>query len=342
MVASSGSENRLSRRMDRLLQRKFGKAAAELVALDHEVFMERFKSSTAEGKYATALWAAASHPSLSPALKREAFGDIHMSMHWTGEERMRMQCKLANHQNDLEAARQHIKQIARKRRRLQAENDALRKSQFHLKEALTASERERTRLEEVVDTQTAASQSHPYKQENQILRQESKTLLKHLQRQQHQVASLQEDNRQLARQLEQQGELNQRVTDETRAILAEMVPLNQCDASCPSFDLCQKRILIVGGISRMTSLYRGMIENRGGVFEHHDGYMKRGARTLERCLKRADVVLCPVSCNSHAACSIVKNLAKKHNKRVHMLSNSSLQSISHAIWGANEPHHTLN
>jgi hypothetical protein len=25
-------------------------------------------------------------------------------------------------------------------------------------------------------------------------------------------------------------------------------------------------------------------------------------------------VLCPVNCNSHGACSIVKNIAKKHNK----------------------------
>jgi len=90
-------------------------------------------------------------------------------------------------------------------------------------------------------------------------------------------------------------------------------------------------VLIVGGITRMESLYRQFIEGSGGVFEYHDGYMKKGVKQLENRLRRADVVLCPVSCNSHAACSLVKNLGKKHNKPVHMLANSSLTTVSQAI-----------
>jgi phage terminase large subunit-like protein len=64
--------------------------------------------------------------------------------------------------------------------------------------------------------------------------------------------------------------------------------------------------------------------------------MKKGVKKLENRLKRADVVVCPVSCNSHAACSIVKNLAKKHNKTVHMLANSSLSAVSQALWGGGD------
>lgn len=150
LVASSGSENRLSRRVDRLLTRKFGQAAAELIALSDEAFMAAFRSAVETGDHAASLWAAATHPTLPVALRREVFGVIH------------------------------------------------------------------------------------------------------------------------------------------------------------------------------------------------DGYMNKGARTLEKRLRRADVVLCPVSCNSHAACSIVKNLAKKHNKTVHMLPNSSLTSISQAIWGENDCRHTVN
>ena len=82
----------------------------------------------------------------------------------------------------------------------------------------------------------------------------------------------------------------------------------------------------------MESLYRELIEGSGGIFEYHDGHMKNGVKKLEHRLRRADVVVCPVSCNSHAACSMVKNLAKKHNKTVHMLANSSLNAVSHAIW----------
>ena len=42
-------------------------------------------------------------------------------------------------------------------------------------------------------------------------------------------------------------------------------------------------------------------------------------------------MLCPVDCNSHAACSLVKKLGKKHKKPVQMLFGSSLNAISRAL-----------
>jgi hypothetical protein len=70
--------------------------------------------------------------------------------------------------------------------------------------------------------------------------------------------------------------------------------------------------------------------------------MKKGARQLESRLKRADMVLCPVNCNSHNACTVVKSLAKKHKKTVHMLANSSLKTVSKAIWGSGNGRHMVN
>jgi hypothetical protein len=101
--------------------------------------------------------------------------------------------------------------------------------------------------------------------------------------------------------------------------------------NCPVFDLCKKRILIVGGIRRMETLYRELIESHGGVFEYHDGYVRNGSKKLESRLKRADIVVCPVNCNSHAACIIVKNLGKKYKKTVHMLASFSLSSVTRII-----------
>lgn len=104
-----------------------------------------------------------------------------------------------------------------------------------------------------------------------------------------------------------------------------------CDPNCPSFDLCKKRVLIVGGATRMEALYKELIENNGGIFEYHDGYMKKGSKKLENRMKRADLVLCPLSCNSHAACSVVKNLGKKYNKPVCLMTNFSLNAVAQAI-----------
>ena len=88
---------------------------------------------------------------------------------------------------------------------------------------------------------------------------------------------------------------------------------------------------MIGGFTRMKPFYRQLIEGSGGVFEYHDGYMKKGVRSLKSRFRRADIVLCAISCNSHAACSTVKKLGKKHKKSVHMLDRFSLSAVSHVI-----------
>lgn len=118
---------------------------------------------------------------------------------------------------------------------------------------------------------------------------------------------------------------------ETGVALCPFREAQSCSSACPSFDLCNKRVLIVGGIARMESLYRKLVEGNGGILDYHEGHMKGGARQLENSLQRADLVLCPVNCNSHGACSLVKQLGKKHNKLVCMMSNFSLSAISRVI-----------
>ncbi|ACU90003.1 DUF2325 domain-containing protein [Desulfomicrobium baculatum] len=110
------------------------------------------------------------------------------------------------------------------------------------------------------------------------------------------------------------------------------VPCRSGDcAQCPSYDLCRKRVLIVGGIERMEKAYRKLVEERGGIFEYHAGHMKSGGKGLENSVQRADLVLCPVNCNSHGACLKVKSLGKKFKKPVHMLSNFSLSAVARTM-----------
>jgi len=96
-------------------------------------------------------------------------------------------------------------------------------------------------------------------------------------------------------------------------------------------DLSQMRILIVGGLPKMEFLYRRLIEENGGMFDYHDGHVRGGIREIEHQVRRADVVLCPVDYNSHAAALAVKRLGKKHRKPVRMLPSSSLSAISQAL-----------
>jgi hypothetical protein len=336
LVASSESESRLSRRVDNLLNRKFGKETALLLGLENEAFKKHFKAAFEAGDCMGVTWAAAVNPDLSPELKREIFGDIHMTMHWSGEQRIKLKQQLARQGKEIDDLRETCNDAIQRRRALQKENEHLRQAQEKLRTTLAAVEREKARLEEELASADSRYRYAEIERENRRLKEKLDAVLVRDRDQQRLVACLEEKNLRLSSEIERQQESNRQIKKKTHEILGEVFTSNRCDATCPSFDLCKKRILLVGGITRMESLYRELVENSGGVFEYHDGYMKKGVKKLENRLKRADVVVCPVSCNSHAACSIVKNLAKKHNKTVHMLANSSLSAVSLALWGGGD------
>ena len=170
-----------------------------------------------------------------------------------------------------------------------------------------------------------------FKDENKQLHDELANLTEKIVNYQRGEEILQGQNNKLLSKFERQHEMNEHLKEEMESIVTQISALNRCDETCPSFDLCRKRILIVGGIDRMESLYRQLIEENGGIFEHYDGHMNGGKRALENRIRRADIVLCPVNINSHNACSVVKKMGKKHRKSVQMLAGSGLGAISQAL-----------
>lgn len=332
LVASSDNESRLSKRIDALLARKFKKKTAGLINLSHQEFLDHFRTAFVSGNYTDVTWAAATHPALPMETRRKIFGDIHMAMHYGGEQSIRLKQQIARQQEVLEALRSDLKQAVRLKRSLHKKNNRLKQDRLRFESALAAVEKEKAVLKEAA----ARSDQHhliaDLKQAKIRLSKQLEAALSEVRDHKLQLESHKAKNLQLITKMSQQQEAHRRLKKEVHKIISELISANHCDAVCPSYDLCQKRILIVGGITRMESLYRQLIEKSGGIFEYHDGYMKKGVKRLEGRLRRADLVVCPVNCNSHAACSIVKNLAKKHNKTVCMLENSSLKAVSQAIW----------
>ena len=330
LVASSENENRLSVKVNNLLDRKFGREAASLLELGQKEFMAHWMAAFETGDFMSVLWAAATRPGLSKECKTGIFGAIHMSMHYNVKQSGKIKQKLFAREEELNTARRYVKEANRARRTLQKENDCLTRKQRDLDTKTACMEIEKTKLEEnlaIFENRLATG----FEQKNQCLQEELDALLGKFKEKEEQTDSLKKENAWLFAELERQKESNRHFGMESRKIIKEAFKLNDCNASCPSFDLCQKRILLVGGITRIKSLYRQLIEDSGGIFEYHDGYMQKGVKKLENSLRRADMVLCPVNCNSHAACSIVKNLGKKYDKPVHMLANSSLSAISQTM-----------
>lgn len=342
LVACSDRQNPLSKKVDDRLDRKYSAEREGLAGLDEVAFREAWEASFASGDFHGALWTAVTRPDLSLETRREIFGAVHMAMHETGNEAARRAkeaglCKRSaeeHRQRHLEI-RGEYRTLKREHKRLRAAFSELERKQVHLEarnDELDAERRElrdRNRLPEI-------------EQRVSELEAETERLRKRSERRASRIRVLETEKEKLSETLERERAAFERFQTEARGIMEQVRGMSRCDETCPSFDLCRKRILMVGGLTRMEELYRRFIEESGGIFEYHDGKVKRGVKGLEDRFKRADVVLCSVSCNSHAACSAVKTMAKRHNKPVHYLASSSLNAVFQALagnGGAGAPQH---
>ncbi len=334
LVASSKNDNPLSRKVDHLLERKFSRDEQSFAGLKEEELRQKWQNSFESGEYAGIFWYLASRGDLSAEFRREIFGDIHMSMHKnSAEEAVRKRrINLLLEQN--RKAEEKSQEEKKKRKSLQKDLASLQVSQEQLKARLSEAHRQIQQYENELETMKNQKVSDAMKElaeENRRWESECTSLSEKVKSFAKQVVRLESKNKQLSAELSWQNEAKANIQKEVLALITQLGKMQRCDKSCPSFDLCRKRVLIVGGLSKMQSLYRELVESSGGIFEYHDGDVKGGVKNLENSFMRADIVLCPVNCNSHAACSLVKHMGKKHNKSVRMLSGSGLNAIFQGI-----------
>ena len=331
LVSSGETENSLSRRVDQFLRQKFGKELSSLYPMKEEAFMERWRNDFDAGEQAPILWAAVTKRGLSQEARWEVFGAVHMSMHGNAEARARDRRLIKHLQNETTQHAQRLKTMTLSRRDLQKKNEDMARLLSAIKAELLAARKENKQLCTKVDLSRNKSRTVEIEAENRSLRAEIDRKIEQIATLEQMMSDLKKSLSDLSAELANQAQENAQFKQEAQEVLHEFLEMNRCNNACPIFDLCRKRVLIVGGITRMEALYRRLIEDAGGIFEYHDGYMHGGAKQLENSLKRADIVLCPVNCNSHGACSLVKNLGKKHNKPVHMLASFSLSTVSHVL-----------
>lgn len=147
------------------------------------------------------------------------------------------------------------------------------------------------------------------------------------------IKRLKETNNRYKSLLEAQKESQNRLKSEYEDII-KLFDI-QC-TQCPNYDdknLCQKRVLIVGGMSKIMEYYRDMVLKLKGEFYYHEGYCNSiQSRSRLTCLiSKSDIIICPIDINSHAACLHVKKECKKADKRYYMLKNSSLSCVYNTL-----------
>ncbi|MCP4576833.1 MAG: DUF2325 domain-containing protein [Deltaproteobacteria bacterium] len=333
LVGCSENENRVSMQMGRRLNRKYGAEIKPLLKLNEKVLMGHWASCFFGGEFAGVFWAAATKPDLSVESRGRIFGDIHMSMHDNVDQSVRIKKQLAFHREEGVKMSVKAREAVRGRKTLQKENGKLLRERDDLRRKLAAREREINRLNLTFSKIKSKKAAQPLGKDHEVVGLDFSHYAKAMKEKDAILTEMSEENRRLSHALQEEKENGMFLKRELKTMIQQPFGNGQCDETCPSYDLCKRRVLMVGGLTKMASLYREVIERQNGIFEYHDGYMQKGAKTLESRVRRADMVLCPVTCNSHAACSLVKNLGKKHNTPVRLLAGASLSAVGEALAG---------
>jgi hypothetical protein len=116
---------------------------------------------------------------------------------------------------------------------------------------------------------------------------------------------------------------------ELEAIEAGLAEPESAEAEpSPRLDLT---LLYVGGKQARTGHLRDVAERAGAVFLYHDGGIEERGGLLLGLVCRADAVLFPVDCISHAAMLLVKRLCRQAGKRFVPLRGAGLAPFCAAL-----------
>jgi hypothetical protein len=292
---------------------------------------ELWREAVRRGEIPGAYWATLTHPATTPAVLREAFGDVHMLSHLVGAANradIRRLCQLEADKVQLEA------RLERQQRALHAAI-VTRDTQIHeLRQALA-----RSVAAEPISAASGATD------ENAALRQlvveRERRLASETRRRATLEARLQvmQDTVVRERTTRLQAErVAQALREELDAIEASLVAsciAQPCDKPPdPRLDgprLDGVVLLYVGGRPHQVAHLRAVAERCGTTFLHHDGGIENHPNLLPGLTSRADMVLFPVDCISHDAAHAVKLLCRQAGKRFIPLRAASATSLLAAL-----------
>lgn len=315
VMRSIDEPSRAARRIDTFFRKHLEPQAQAWLHAPESDIRTLWEKGVLDGDIDVPLYIIACRSNISSSLQFQVFGELHMLGHTA--------------KRDLLESR---RTIARLEKILALEKDTFRRLQREYQEDITRMQGELSKIQSPLPRQD--------RDEHTGIREESRENMELLR---ERLQRMQEKNQALTervRKLEQERETLRRCPEsrEQAALPTckkekERIPDFPC--ACPDpghcHSLAQRRILVVGGRPCMQTLYRHAVESAGGCFEYHDGCIHGGKQSLEARVRRSDLVLCPVNCNSHGACGMVKDICRKHGKCLRMLDSSSRSAIAAAL-----------
>ena len=353
LMGCMGEENAVSIKVNNFIRHQARKYMVEVERLydrgDKQGVRDLWHTYAGQGIIGPVMYTIVSHEDTDIELLQDIHGEVHMLAHANMTEVFHVRRQLASAEENLTREKRKltdkntaIQDLARQRRddrltidRLNRENHGLKKQVGTLNPGKGKADK-RADEEELRLLREMLAQAQ---EENQALSREKKQI-------QIELFSAENENKMIREELQTLSESFTYFGDPANVNPADGIshdpvacPVHgDCSGdACPNYHLCAKRIFMIGGITKMKSYYREIVESAGGEFDYHDGYLKNSNANLAAKVKRCDVVVCPVSCNSHNACLKVKKLCQQYNKELKILNSASLSAVTRAIMVPRQP-----
>jgi len=281
------------------------------------------------GEVPGAYWAALTHPATNDTLVREIFAEVHMLSHLVGA-----------------ANRADIRRL----RTLEAENAELQakveRQQRQLRDAIVSRDTTIRELQRALEArihvgsdrasdQAAAADEAGWEAlagdlKARLTRCDARRTVIQQQLAEARTALAAERNSRLLGE-QREGALRH----ELAAIEASLSVADEtAEAAEQSTEWIGLTLLYVGGWPAQIAHIRALAERRGAVLLHHDGGMEERGGLLPGLVSRADAVLFPVDCISHAAMSRIKRLCRQSSKPFMPLRSGGLAPFCAAVKSA--------
>lgn len=320
VVAGVQNRSSLARKTQQLLNNKYRQEITLWDALTPFEQQNEWKKQLKAYNVAPFLWAALINPHTPNMLLTEMVGDLHIYPFQVGEHFYNLVTKTDT-------------QI-KKQTHLQEKVTILQKQQLELKQLLRANEqklqqtlRENALLQKRLSTINKAEPAANYRERYESMRLKNENLTQLLTQRESQIAQLKTEKAVLPKDFVKPIATPSPTRSEGILTAAEQ---EEICLSCPNYNLCSKRVLMVGGVSKLYAHYKTVVEEMGGQFEYHDGF-RMDDKKMAKMVHKNDIILCPIDVNSHQACTILKKQCKKAGKPYYMMRSSSLNTLGQTL-----------
>jgi hypothetical protein len=314
----------------RLAVSQFARASAE------DAVRLLWREAVRRGEVPGAYWATLTHGATTPALIREAFGEVHMLSHLVAFGEVHMLSHLVGSANRADIRR--LCELEADKAALEAK---LERQQTAFREAVASRDAQLQDLRQAL-TQRIAAEPPPVAGANEgaVLRQLVADLERRLARETRHGAAAEArlaeartgiaDERSARTRAERDCDALRQELDAIEASLLADRTGHPTDAQ-PEPRLDGLALLYVGGHPHQVARLRAVGEQMGATFLHHDGGIENHPNLLAGLTSRADLVMFPVDCISHEAATTVKLLCRQVGKRYLPLRSASVTSLLAAL-----------